>query len=91
MSIEHILGYIGWLGRDAMNNPTALAKAPNELKQIEHNMCGRLVPVDIIHSKRNYCLMTGNWRGNYQYKTVVYRKLAASYFIKKNKREVQTK
>ena len=36
MSIEHIWGYIGWLWSD-----TAFAKAPNEWKQIEHNMCGR--------------------------------------------------
>ena len=27
MSIEHILGYIGWFCSDAMNNRTAFAKA----------------------------------------------------------------
>ena len=40
MSIEHILGYTGWLCSDAMNNrkPTASPKAPTECKQIEHNI-----------------------------------------------------
>ena len=33
MSIEHILGYIGWLWSDATNNRTAFAKAPKEWKQ----------------------------------------------------------
>ena len=43
MSIEHILRYIGRLWSDAMNNRTSFTKAPNEWKQIKHNMCGRRV------------------------------------------------
>ena len=35
MSIKHILGFIGWLWSDAMNNGTAFAKAPNE-----YHRCG---------------------------------------------------
>ena len=41
MSAEHILGCIGCLWNDAMNNHTDFAKAPSEWKQIEHNMCCR--------------------------------------------------
>ena len=41
MLIEHVLGYIGWLWSDAMNNRTAFGKVPYERTQIEHNMCGR--------------------------------------------------
>ena len=41
MSIDHILGYTGWLWSDEMNNRTAFAKVPNGWTQIEHNHhCG---------------------------------------------------
>ena len=40
MSIEHVLGYIGWLWSDAMNNCTAFVKALNEWTQIDRNKCG---------------------------------------------------
>ena len=35
--MEHILGYIGWLRSDAMNNRTVFAKATHEWTQIKHN------------------------------------------------------
>ena len=48
MSIEHILGYTGWLWSDVINNRTVFAKAPNEWTQIEHNICGRRCGGDLV-------------------------------------------